>query len=591
VTELEGAATPKKANSRQDLASETSPSEAGLMNAEPEPSSSGWLNDKLPDEYTLDEFIDEATAEESTGGGRSLLGASATPALGTMLSRASGLVRVAALTAALGLSSMSDIYNLANTAPNILYELVIGGVLSSTLVPLFVQANQNAKSDPDADDATSVMVTVGFVAITCLALVAVLLSPWINQLFALTVQGRNRAEQLVIGDDFLILLLPQIFFYGITTLVTAMLHARRRFAAPAFAPVLTNVIISIAALIVYKVIDPAQGENSLSTVYVLAIGTTAGVAAMAAALIPALRRAEVSLRWDFRPKHPAVRSILRLSGWTVGFAISNQIALLIVLTLARGAGTGAVSAYQYAFIFFQLPYGLIAVSLMTAVLPELATAANNGDIEAYAQKFREGLSLLLTFMIPSAAVYFLLGRPLIAMLLQRGEFDAAATKQTLTMLIGFSVGMPAFAVFLYCVRALHARRNTRTPFYLNLFENALNVALVVPLVAVIGQIGLSLAYSLAYCVATVGAVIVLNRHIHGLLTWAALRMLMRSLAVSACVVAAMASAVLFVRPKLGDFGELLVGLAVAIPVFGIATIVFRPYGFDPLINKLRRGRS
>ena len=92
----------------------------------------------------------------------------------------------------------------------------------------------------------------------------------------------------------------------------------------------------------------------------------------------------MELTWSFQPRHPAIRSVLRLSGWTVGFAVANQIALVIVLTLARGAGTGAVSAYQYAFIFFQLPYGLIAVSLMTAVLPELATAASDGDNERFA---------------------------------------------------------------------------------------------------------------------------------------------------------------------------------------------------------------
>ena len=294
MNELEGEATHEVEQSHDPQPSQI-----------PESNPQGWENDKLPDETWVNEdFVDEAAAEESTGGGRSLLGASATPAIGTMLSRTSGLVRVAALTTALGLSSMSDIYNLANTAPNILYELVIGGVLSSTLVPLFVQANQNAKSDPDADDATSVMVTVGFVAITLLALIAVLFSPWINRLFALTVRGSNRAEQLIIGDDFLMLLLPQIFFYGITTLATAMLHARRRFAAPAFAPVLTNLIISLAALFVYKVIDPVEGETSLSTVYVLAIGTTAGVAAMAAALIPALRRADISCAGIFAPDIP-----------------------------------------------------------------------------------------------------------------------------------------------------------------------------------------------------------------------------------------------------------------------------------------------
>lgn len=535
-----------------------------------------------------DDVVDQAAADEPTGGGRSLLSASATPAIGTMLSRVSGLVRVAALTAALGLTSLADVYNLANTAPNILYELVIGGVLSSTLVPLFIQANKDHAANSE-DDAASVMVTVGFVAITILTVVAVLLAPWLNRLFSLTIHGPERANQLAVGDDFLILLLPQIFFYGMTTLATALLHSRRRFAAPAFAPVLTNVIISIAALAVYKVIDPRAGENSMSTVYVLAIGTTAGVAAMAMALLPAIRRADITLKWDFRPRHPAVRSVIRLSGWTVGFAVANQVALLIVLTLARGAGTGAVSAYQYAFIFFQLPYGLIAVSLMTAVLPELASAASNGDTQAFTDKFREGLSLMLTFMIPAAAAYLLLGGPLIALLLERGEFGPAATRETLDMLLGFTFGLPAFAVFLYCVRAFHARRNTRTPFYLNLFENVLNVALVVPLLAVFDKTGLSLAYSAAYWAAAMAAVLVLNRQVRGLLQWSTLWMLGRSMLVALIVISALAGAISEVRPHVGNLAELVIGFAVAVPVFIIATFVLRPHGFEPMIDRVTLG--
>ncbi len=529
-------------------------------------------------------FQDEAAAEEPIAPQRSILASSAIPAIGTTLSRVTGLVRVAALTAALGLTSVADVYNLANTTPNILYELVIGGVLSATLVPLFIKAND----DPD-DESASVMVTVGFVAISVLTVVAVLASPLINQLFTYTVEGAERARQAAIGDDFLVLLLPQVFFYGVTTLATALLNARRRFAAPAFAPVLTNLVISASALIVWKVIGPDTGDSSMSTVYVLGIGTTAGVAAMAVALMPAIRRAGITLRWDFRPRHPAVRSVLRLSGWTVGFAVANQVALLIVLTLARGAGTGAVSAYQYAFIFFQLPYGLIAVSIMTAVLPELASAAHRGDHELFTEKFREGLSLLLTFMIPATGAYLLLGRPLIALLLQRGEFDAAATDQTLEMLVGFSFGLPAFAVFLYCVRAFYARRNTRSPFYLNLFENALNVALVVPLVALFDDTGLSLAYSVAYCVAAVLAIVVLNRHVHGLLRWSNLTMFVRPLLVAAVVVVALAATVLAVRESVGDLLELVIGLAVAAPVFVVATFVLRPHGFEPMIDRMALG--
>ncbi len=545
-------------------------------------------DDELPDdwaeEWDADDFPDEALAEEPTGAGRSLLRASAMPAVGTALSRVSGLVRVAALTAALGLTNIADVYNLANTAPNILYELVIGGVLSSTLVPLFI----HAQDDPD-DESTSVMVTVAFVAITALTLLAVLAAPLLNQLFAMSVEGAEKANQLAIGDDFLILLLPQVFFYGMTTLATALLHARRRFAAPAFAPVLTNVVISIAALIVYKVIDPADGDSSLNTVFVLGLGTTAGVAAMAAALMPAIRRAGIELRWDFRPRHPAVKSVVRLSGWTVGFAVANQISLLIILTLARGAGVGAVSAYQYAFIFFQLPYGLIAVSIMTAVLPELATAARNGDDVAYISKFREGLSLLLTFMMPAAGAYLFLGKPLIELLLQRGEFDAAATQDTARMLLGFSIGLPAFAIFLYCVRAFHARRNTRTPFYLNVFENALNVALVLPLIALFDTTGLSMAYSIAYWVAAGIALYVLQRQVRGLLGWATADVVLRAFLIGAAVLVAIGLAEQRLVGSAGAVVEVAICMAVALPVFLVAAWLVRPMGFDPLLDRFGSG--
>lgn len=537
-----------------------------------------------------------SAAEETVGvtpssGSRSLLAASAAPAVGTALSRVTGLMRVAALTAALGLTTIADVYNLANTAPNILYELVIGGVLSSTLVPLFIHAN-DASAQDSSDNSASVIVTVSFVAITALAIVAVLLSPLINMAFSWSLDGVERVRQQAIGDDFLILLLPQVFFYGMMTLGTALLHAKRRFAAPAFAPVLTNVVISAAALSVYFFLDD-EGPSSMRTVWVLGLGTTAGIAAMAVALLPAIRRSGTELRWSFQPRHPAISSVLRLSGWTVGFAVANQISLLIILTLARGVGVGAVSAYQYAFIFFQLPYGLIAVSLMTAVLPELATAARDGDDQRFAERFHEGLGLLLTFMLPAAGAYLFIGRPLIELLLQRGEFDAAATQTTSEMLTGFSIGLPAFAVFLYCVRAFHARRNTRSPFLLNVFENTLNVVLVLPLVAMLGETGLSISYSIAYWVAAVAAMLLLNSHVPGLVQIGWVRPLGRSILVTAAVLVWVGVAMRFVDPATA-VGQVVLCVAVGSAVFIAATMLVRPPGFEPIADRasalLRRVR-
>ncbi len=546
-----------------------------------------WTTVIDPDdpEWAEQVIVDEAVLDEPTGAGRSLLAASAAPAIGTALSRLTGLMRVAALTSALGLTTVADVYNLANTAPNILYELVIGGVLSSTLVPLFIHAN-DARADDAEDDSASVIVTVSFVAITLLSLVAVLAAPLINRVFSLSLDGAERARQAAIGDDFLILLLPQVFFYGMMTLGTALLHAKRRFAAPAFAPVLTNVVISAAALSVYFFLGTENtGPNALRTVWVLGLGTTAGVAAMAMVLMPAVRRSGTELRWSFRPRHPAIRSVLRLSGWTVGFAVANQIALVIVLTLARGVGVGAVSAYQYAFIFFQLPYGLIAVSLMTAVLPELATAASEGDDQRFAERFHEGLGLLLTFMLPAAGAYLFIGRPLVELLLQRGEFDAAATATTSEMLAGFSIGLPAFAVFLYCVRAFHARRNTRTPFYMNLFENALNVALVLPLVALFDSTGLSMAYSIAYWVAAAIALLMVNRHVPGIIAWRWLQPLGRSVLVAAAVLVWVAVAATYIDVS-GAIAQVAVTVAVGLVAFVAATLLAQPPGFESITERV-----
>ncbi len=514
--------------------------------------------------------------------GRSLLAASAMPAVGTTLSRVTGLVRVGALTYALGLTTIADVYNLANTTPNILYELVLGGVLSSTLVPLFVRTLDDAD-----DDTASVVTTVAFSAIVAMTLLGVLLAPWVNRLFALPLEGAERAQQLELGDDFLELLIPQILFYGVTTLVTALLHARRRFAPPAFTPVLTNLVTAAAAVIAAQWFARAGAE--MGQVYVLGLGTTAGVAVMAIALVPFIRRAGITLRWRFQPRHPAVRSVLRLSGWTVGFAAANQISLLLILTLARGQDAGTVSAYQYAFIFFQLPHGLIAVSLMTAILPELAEAAVDRDDRAYIARFREGTSLLLTFLLPAAVGLLFIGEPLIRIFLQRGSFTAEDTTRTTQMLLGFAIGLPAFSLYLYCVRAFFARRDTRTPFFLNVVQNVINVALIIPFTQLWGPEGLAVAYSVSYWVIAVLTLYVLNRRVPQLLTVRAMWPLLRSVGVGVAVLFALVATEVVLGDQVGPVVQLVVEVLVAVAVFVPVTLMLKPKGFEPAIDRLRQG--
>ena len=250
-----------------------------------------------------------------------------------------------------------------------------------------------------------------------------------------------------------------------------------------------------------------------------------------------------------------------------------------------------MSAYQYAFIFFQLPYGLIAVSIMTAILPDLSEAARAHDSIVFRERFREGLAVLLTFLLPAAGAYLFLGEPLVELLLQRGNFTAEDTAATARMLLGFSIGLPFFAIFLFCVRAFHARRNTRTPFFMNLFENTLNVALVVPFVALFDAPGLSIAYSVAYVVAAVVAVVMLNRHVRNTLTLRGLAIFGRGLLVAVLVLLSTGAVTYWINTStsLGPLARILLSLAVAVPVFLGATWALRPHGFEETIDTFREG--
>ena len=396
-----------------------------------------------------------------------------------MLSRLTGLLRVAVLAYAVGRASLADTYNLANSTPNIVYELILGGVLSATLVPLFVEHLENRD-----DRATAALFTVAMSALAVLTAIAMLFAPLIAHLYALDTTGSERAAQLHVMTVFTLWFLPQMFFYGLTALATALLNAHRRFVAAAFAPVVNNLLV-IGVLVVFaqstagsraQWIDVRRISGDAAKLTLLGAGTTAGIAAMALVLVPALRHARIRLRLAFDWRHPAVTKMLRLSGWTVGYVIANQVALLFVLVLAKSGTTGSVSAYLYAYAFFQVPHGLLAVSIMTTMMPELSRSAARGDFAALAYRFRVGLRYLLLLMLPAALLFVTLAHPMLDVLVRGGfrPHDAAVTAETLQAL---SIGLVSFSVYLYTLRGFYALHDTFTPFWINAVENGVNVVL------------------------------------------------------------------------------------------------------------------
>ena len=455
----------------------------------------------------------EAGAASTRRAGRESLWVAA----GTGASRLTGFARVFVLAYAVGQSNLANLYTKANSAPNLVFELVVGGVLSATLVPLFVAARED-----EDDDAASVLISVGFVAAAILSLVALAATFGVDRylharFLAEDGAGASSLVKLGIVTDLLYLMLPQILFYGIASLATAYLNASRRYRTAAFSPVLTN-LVSIAAFAAVGVRLQGNdavlhaGRRDLSTLLWLGLGTTAGIAAMAIPMMWAMRSGDVTLRFLPRFRHRVIKRVIRLSGWTFGYVVANQLALLAVVLLLPDN-----KRYSDAFIFFQLPHGLIAVSLMTTMTPELSSAASRRDYQGLADRFVRGLRLLAALIVPAAIGYVLLSTP-ITSFLKHGNLSAEDARLTGRAVAAFAIGLPAFSIYLFACRGFYALSDTRTPFFLNVLENGLNIAGLIGLfvAGAVSSTTFAVAYSIAYAIAAVVALARFERRLREL---------------------------------------------------------------------------
>lgn len=513
---------------------------------------------------------------------------SAVVGIGTATSRVTGLMWRAAAAYAIGITALSGTYAFANETPNMLYELLVGGVLTATLVPQFVRHVEERD-----EDATSAVVTVSMIILIGVSALGVLLAPWIADLLTLKVHGAQQIAERHLATDLVRCFMPQIALYGFTALATALLQARRRFAAAAFAPSLNNLVLVGLFLslprLASRPITVTHVLNDMPLLLYLGLGTTAAVGAMALAMWPAIRGARVHLRFLAAWRHQAVLIVLRLSGWTVGYVIANQIALWLVLVLANSR-TGGPAAYLLAYTLFQLPHGLFAVSIMTTAGPELAAVAR--DQPALRHRFARALRLVLTIVIPAAALSVALARPAVVALLQRGAFSAGDSALVANTLVGFAVGLPFFSVYLFALRAFYSIHDTRTPFVLNCLENAVNIALALALIGPLGIPGLAYAFSGAYAVASVVTLLVLSRRIGGLQGRG-----IETTGVKVGVVSAVAAgAAWFVANSIGWAGDTravaatLAGLVIAGAGLAGGLTLTRVEEWQDLVSGLRPGR-
>jgi putative peptidoglycan lipid II flippase len=457
--------------------------------------------------------------EDST---RSFVRNTVVMSIGTALSRLTGFLRLSAMAFALGIteSRLPDAYNIANVTPNILYELALGGILTSVVVPVVVEWMQTRGRDASWDVVRRLF-TLAFVVLSGIAVAGIVFAPWIVDLYT---AGVPESQQTAVGDlatFFLRWFMPQILFYGLGAVATGLLNAHRRFAPPMFAPILNNLVVIGTFLLFAALPDPARGSNELATDaqrLVLAIGTTLGVAAMTAVLWPFVRGTGFRFRWMAVHRDPAIRTILRLATWVIVYVVANQLGYLVVMILA-GERQGGYTAYASAFILFQLPHAIFAVSIFTALLPAMSSRWTARDLPGFRDLLSQGIRATAVVLIPAALGYIVLARDIVRLLLEHGRADTPESGDLVAeVLVFFAIGLFAFSAFQLLLRSSYAMQDTRTPALVNVAAVALNVLvnLLFLLVLDLGVPGLALGHAVSYVFASIVLLVVVRARIGGL---------------------------------------------------------------------------
>ncbi|MEO9180537.1 MAG: lipid II flippase MurJ, partial [Acidimicrobiales bacterium] len=418
----------------------------------------------------------------------------------------------------LGFTPIADSFNLANTVPNMLFDLVLGGIAGATFIPVFVERIA-LDGERKAWKSISSVVTWSFILLVGATALAWICAPWIVDGFTAfrhtTTKGSAALllQQRAVATQLLRWFVPQIFFYGAIGIATSLLNIRNRFGVAAWVPVANNVVC-IAVLVWFHLVDPTPTIGALSgsrDLMWLGLGTTAGVAIQFFCLFPSLLRSDL-WRLTFRTNvhDPAVRAVGRLGSWTLLVVVLNQLSLYVVLAFAFGiGGNGPVSAYTYGWSFMQMPYAVVVVSVLGVLTPQLAGLSTAKDFVGLTMRLRFGLRQSLVIIIPCTLVLLVLAQPIAAILLN--HVNASHNISAGTVLAVLAAGLPGFTVFQLCVRGLQSMQHAREVFYLYSLENGLTIVLCFAL----GRhsiAGLTASVSIAYSAAAIVALYALRRH-------------------------------------------------------------------------------
>jgi putative peptidoglycan lipid II flippase len=380
---------------------------------------------------------------------RNILAAATLLLLGNLASRLLGLVRDQVIAAFFSITAVASAFGTANAVPQMFYDLLIGGAVSAALVPVL-----SDYAAPDQRDELGKVVGTLLIGAALLLLIVIGLLLVAAVPLTVLLGGTKDPSSYPLTLGFVRVVIPAIFFLGLSGVTSAVCYARRWFAYPAFSIALYNSGLITTVLLFHRQLGP----NSL--VY----GLLAGAILQFIGVVPGLRG--IPIRLDFHPTHPAVRRIIRLYAPVAAGLIMTEIGVVIDRNLANGTGTSSVAIMGYATRLVQLPLGLVATATSLAVLPILSRLVD--DLPAFRHTLAVGLRLALIAVIPATVFLVAFPGPVIRLIFERGLFDAHATNVTATAFLLYAPQLPFVAVDQLLVYAFYARKNTLTPMLVGL---------------------------------------------------------------------------------------------------------------------------
>ncbi|GAA4421313.1 murein biosynthesis integral membrane protein MurJ [Actinokineospora soli] len=424
-------------------------------------------------------------------------------AVATLVSRITGFGWKLLLVAIVGINAIQDSFNVANTLPNIIFELLLGGVLASVVVPLLVRS----QDDPDGgQEYMNRLLTVGMTGLGIGTVVAIAAAPLFTWLY---VDGSTGNASPELTTAFAYLLLPEILFYGLFALLSAILQARHVFGPTAWAPVLNNVVV-VATLLLYLVVPGEITVNpvdmSQPKLLVLGIGVTLGIVVQSVVLIPALRRIDFRFRWTWG-FDARLKEFGGLALWVLGYVAVSQVGLIVTQRVLTAGEQGGVSIYANAWLLFQLPYGVIGVSLLTAILPRMSKSAARGDTQAVIDDLATGSRLSAVMLVPISGVLTIAGSAIGVALYAFGQSNVVEGERLGTALAFSAFGLLPYALVMLQLRVFYAMKDARTPTVIMIGMTLVKVPLLYMCGAVLSPenvvIGVMLVNSLSYVIGAV----------------------------------------------------------------------------------------